>query len=464
MIKAIRFMLLCSLLVGTFAGQKSNPNPANAQHTSPYHYAYVYQIPLRGKVVIKAVDPTYLTRSTQLYMTTLPDDAALYGALVSPDGQWIVLIPDVGGQSLRLVDVATGETRDIAGILGLSHEFTGRTLLGQPQPLAWSPDGQALAFTAFLIGQSSMVSDVFVYNVTGDTLVKLSNTPTRQQAVAWSPDSRYLASGGIACHETDCFAQVDIFDRVTQTRTVSQTVAPAYQMSYEGTICQLSWSPDAHYLSLVSSCDVAMQGVDKELFLLDRVQGTVHQLTNYTQTAIQAPNAPGDYPLRWGIYDTGWLDADTFFLGETFAQTDVSNLTSQTVRYDVDTGERTILRADMMAEAWTPNPVYDQFAFRTASGYPNGRTYHNVEIASVEAGTLSTVGSGPAGCNLAWTPDGSTLAYTGHEQRIENCSGPVRVLYFMDATTGQLISYPLAETGDVRAGGWIKNQPDVFGR
>jgi hypothetical protein len=185
-------------------------------------------------------------------------------------------------------------------------------------------------------------------------------------------------------------------------------------------------------------------------------------LTDYTQTAYQPPDAPVEYPVRLATYDIGWYDTDTFFLGETYGQGNLNDyiIISQTTRYEVPTGSQTILRADVMAEDWTRNPVQNQFAFRTASGY-SPRTYRGVEIVNIADGILTTIGAGPAGCDLVWSPDGTTLAYTGRVQPMTSCYDPVNALYFMDGTTGQLTQYIAAETGAARATGWVRIQSNV---
>jgi hypothetical protein len=251
MMKSIKsIIILCLLVINAFAGQTSFTHPTSAQ-VNQYFYAYVYQVPLGGPIVIKAVNPDIPTDSILLYSTTLPGNAPLYGALASPDGQWIVLIPDAVGDSLRLIEVATGQMRDVR-YMGLAFDFPDGALLGQLQNIAWAPNSQSLAFAALI---TNHMIDVFVYSLADDTLTNLSNDPALQFAVAWSSDSNYLASGGLACDGADCDVQIDVFDWTTRSRVTSQSPVWADQTSINTIACQLHWSPDAHYLSFVASCD-----------------------------------------------------------------------------------------------------------------------------------------------------------------------------------------------------------------
>ena len=60
---------------------------------------------------------------------------------------------------------------------------------GITQSLAWSPDGQQLAFAGQMDGLSS---DLYLYDLASQTIKRLSSGPEEVQAIAWSPDGQWI--------------------------------------------------------------------------------------------------------------------------------------------------------------------------------------------------------------------------------------------------------------------------------
>ena len=95
---------------------------------------------------------------------------------ISPDGQWIA---QTGG-SLLLVAIDGVERREIRW---------GRPQ-GATNMAAWSPDGKKIAFTIRVPG---VLNDIYVIDITGDNLRRLTNHPWQDLYPAWSPDGRWIA-------------------------------------------------------------------------------------------------------------------------------------------------------------------------------------------------------------------------------------------------------------------------------
>ncbi len=100
----------------------------------------------------------------------------------SPDGKSIAF--DRGGKELRVIDVATKQDRTIA---------TGQ--LDRPpfladRPIAWSPDGQWIAYLSVGEGQFQNPNVASVNGGGGKPVAFLSNT--FGNTIAWSPDGTYL--------------------------------------------------------------------------------------------------------------------------------------------------------------------------------------------------------------------------------------------------------------------------------
>ena len=95
---------------------------------------------------------------------------------ISPDGQWIA---QTGG-SLLLVAIDGLKRREIRW---------GRPQ-GATNMAAWSPDGKKIAFTIRIPG---VLNDIYVIDITGDNLRRLTNHPWQDLYPAWSPDGRWIA-------------------------------------------------------------------------------------------------------------------------------------------------------------------------------------------------------------------------------------------------------------------------------
>jgi len=63
----------------------------------------------------------------------------------------------------------------------------------EQQAVAWSPDGQQLAFIGVMEGNSA---DLYLYDLRFDSVTRLSSEPDQAFAPDWSPDSRYIVYFG----------------------------------------------------------------------------------------------------------------------------------------------------------------------------------------------------------------------------------------------------------------------------
>jgi dipeptidyl aminopeptidase/acylaminoacyl peptidase len=139
---------------------------------------------------------------TRQRVITLPDDAQLssLAQAVSPGGRWLAFHTGAtdGGSpdlALNLMDLSDGSARVIAVLLSAGYPDDA----GSPQQqealayglraLAWSPDGQRLAFASQMDGPSS---DVYVYELDTRSIRRLTDGPGQVQSIAWSPDGRWI--------------------------------------------------------------------------------------------------------------------------------------------------------------------------------------------------------------------------------------------------------------------------------
>jgi dipeptidyl aminopeptidase/acylaminoacyl peptidase len=63
------------------------------------------------------------------------------------------------------------------------------TVLEEANPPMWSPNGRFLAFTGAIDGPSS---DLYVYDIQTDQVLRLTDGPNQAAILAWSPDSRWI--------------------------------------------------------------------------------------------------------------------------------------------------------------------------------------------------------------------------------------------------------------------------------
>ena len=155
---------------------------------------------------------------------------------VSPNGKWLAFYTGYAGEfyggstqstfdlTLILLNLDTGETHVITPLLskdypnnfanaineindslvrpeGLQTAF----LAGITQALAWSPDGRYLAFAGQMEGLSS---DLYLYDMTTKDIQRLSNENEELQWVNWSPDGKWILHG--SGFSTDIMVEKDI--------------------------------------------------------------------------------------------------------------------------------------------------------------------------------------------------------------------------------------------------------------
>lgn len=103
-----------------------------------------------------------------------------------PDGQ---IVKSIRLTSARTEPKATAEVGEFEHILAM-------TMLPS---LAWSPDGQQLAFIGAQDGPSA---DVYVYALGTDRVTRLTDGPSQGITPGWSPDGKYIVHFGVTTFGT----------------------------------------------------------------------------------------------------------------------------------------------------------------------------------------------------------------------------------------------------------------------
>lgn len=139
--------------------------------------------------------------------------------------------------------------------IGGAHAPTAERLLDvrTPAELSFAPDGSRIAFalqsTVAAVG-SFVPSDLYVMDVRGDELVKLTDGPWSDRTPVWSPDGTRLAF---------------LSDRITPGHQLPYTMVPGEPPAHVGTFLgsaeSLAWSSDGTRL-LVLAADPGCYGLD----------------------------------------------------------------------------------------------------------------------------------------------------------------------------------------------------------
>lgn len=436
---------------------------AQAVRTSAnYNFVYVYQAQ-QGEIRIGMIDPTTTSVSENVVPISVGEFWSLTDAAKNANNEWIALAFRAGtGYVMRLVNLTTTETRDIASDFLLAPPSTG--IMGPQQEFVWSPDGRYLAFNTYKPGTEPR-TDTLLYSLDANQTITLTDDAAWQTRLAWSPDSRQLAIATVTCTE-NCVASIDLYDPSSNTRTASLNITPdAFGANSPGRagVCHLQWSPDGRYISFMANCDGLEYAAYKEMYVLEVVSGTLTQITHITYE--QDPIVP-NYAV-FADYEPIWVDNNILLISTIHGIGE--NIRSETLEYNVTTGTLNKI-SDQYVVEWAVNPVSQQLAFRSIGTNPNDyqhqRESQPVEIVPLTALSRVTTARDmlPAslttspGCNLMWSPDGAVLAYS--IPKTDHCLSSPQGFRFVNTESGAVTDYAPSFNGSapftVIAMGWVE--------
>jgi WD40 repeat protein len=190
----------------------------------------------------------------------------------SPDGnQWISV--DHGG-SVNLGDRLTGEIVTLENILGRVNYAT------------WSPDGKYIAFGTdpFTPSDPTILTGTvrLVDAATLQEALVLPSSPDKVSALAWSPDGKRLAAGGV--------------DKI-RVWEVASGKPPLVFQSYNAGVSSLAWSPDGQMLASGDGDGLVI------LWSLDDVTDSLSVLSGHSKAVTSLAWSPDGTQLASGGED-----------------------------------------------------------------------------------------------------------------------------------------------------------------
>lgn len=348
----------------------------------------------------------------------MPNTVILSSVDWSPDGQYIAVggaMSKYTGNDLRIYkfDRLTNVLTEVTSVNpdGIS---TDDQIITQ-----WSPDGKYLAVSGALDGTTND-KGLFVYRFDRQSemlvLVNAVNPhgllPQNElEAIAWSPDGKYLAGGG----DITGGGQLVLFkfDRVAETMTQVFSLAPGGDQS--AGVASLDWSPDGLYLAVGAAQDNA-SGNDLFVYKFDRSAQTLTQVVNINPDAggsndiIRAVEwSPSGIYLAVGGVINGVTNNDLFIYrfnrsNETLSEVDSVNPDSGSASDQIFavswSPDGTALAVGGLISGTTNN---DLFVYKF-----NRNNEKLTEFASLNpngGSSVDFVGS------LDWSPDGQYLAF-----------------------------------------------------
>ncbi len=201
----------------------------------------------------------------------------------SPDGKKIAFVRDFKGIYLMNPDGSVQTTILDGAVAGFN------SISGFP---SWSPDGTKLAFDGIPKG-SPDGADIYVVNVDGTGLTRLTTDPASDSAPAWSPDGKKIAFSTIrnpVPNEVNYEIYVMNADGSNQTRITNNT-----KFDHSP-----SWSPDGTRIAFTS-----MRDGNFEVYVMSADGSNQTRLTNNPEQDSDAKWSPDGTKIVFMSSHTG---------------------------------------------------------------------------------------------------------------------------------------------------------------
>jgi Tol biopolymer transport system component len=196
-----------------------------------------------------------------------------------------------GRPALRVVDAMSEQMEREVPLDTLDEVFTP----------TWAPDGRSLAFTAMTGG----VLDLFVYDLTGGTLRRLTQDAYAELQPAWAPDGRRIAFATDRFTTTLPTLQSGAY-RLAMIDLETGAVAPVRGFD-AGKHLNPQWAPDGGNLYFLSDQDgiTNVYRVGLENGAIDRVTNLFTGVTGITASSPALSSATRTDRVAFTVYERG---------------------------------------------------------------------------------------------------------------------------------------------------------------
>jgi hypothetical protein len=289
-------------------------------------------------------------------------------------------------------------------------------LMAPAQYMVFSPNGRYLAYNV-IEDMSTFQQNTYIYDTLTGQRLRLTSENAMASQIAWSENNDRLGVIVTTC-STNCAATLNVYSVgqwiLEKSITLSTMVPEAATLSNSG-VCQLRWSPNGDYVSLMANCDYSYYAYNKEIYVIDVQRGSLSRVTDFTYT--QERIAPLYAVLA--EYSTAWLDGQNLLISSHYGSGDGSRVT---LAYNVET-QQSITLSTSFSPSLLVNPMTSQLAIQSdiSESFDTVDRQSPLSIAdvSIQNGSqlsISEVASRiPAvGCNPQWSSDGSYIATTRH--------------------------------------------------
>ena len=154
---------------------------------------------------------------------------------------------------------------------------TGNRRLGPGSEPSWSPDGQRLAVSRTVEGNT----DIYLLNAEdGSGTERLTTHPAADRGPAWSPD------GSMIAFNSDRSGSEQVWRSNVQAGTWGYNLSQLTQDDPQGRVNNfISWSPDGRWLAFEADRDRD----DPEIYLANAVDGSNQQRLTFTRALDEVP-------------------------------------------------------------------------------------------------------------------------------------------------------------------------------
>ena len=433
-----------SCVFGTFQVSK----PVHAQVSNE---EYAYLVWSQDVAYVQVVDPISGADIKQINLS-VPHGWRFYPLnSLSPDGSWLLYAVEQRDnisyiQELRLLNVAAEEIRSVT--------LPTDGIVSTDEQVQWSPDSQHIAITVVI----SPFSMPVVYSISNNTLHVISGASNSARRLSWANSANKIAAS-VANPPQDT---IEVYDLGTHTLIESYLLPDTpFPLSVA---CNLTWSRDDIRIAFGASCfadDPVMPTGDaiKETYVINRSQSTIERISDYTVSAKQQ----GIYNYFSVQYSPYWANNTDLLIGvlhHGFDNGEIIVRDVETVLFQSDLGSMEVLRTGRITD-WEDNLLYPEVAFRIAPEATFPTVIVEIATFNEATGSLDSVATTTAGCDLAWSQDGEMLVIV---QMMDNvsCSGDIESIRFIGRNGSLLQSYNVSavigQSNVVRPLGWVQTQ------